>query len=319
MASSNSDADIRLKATLDAGEVQTELQKIGQDATTSLDGAARSADGLASSMGKVAEKTKLSTQQIVSLGVSMAGMGLKLGASVLESRGRGTQARYLETAGSLAMQGAQTGSMIGGPWGAVAGAAAGAGAGLGIAHFDNITDANKREQALQELGAANASALDKFHAFRDAANESSQFYSRLSDETLTAADRQQMLTQRMIAFERQAEALLGTLRSEDLQRDGKQFADTMRDYAEVLKEVDKAAGAARMLGKDAGKDKPAGSAMSRLGDFDALQKMGITVGGGSGVMATIATLQEQGNSIMANQLLELQTFNRRGVSPATYA
>ena len=35
MASSNSDADIKLKATLDSSEVTTGLQKIGQDASIS--------------------------------------------------------------------------------------------------------------------------------------------------------------------------------------------------------------------------------------------------------------------------------------------
>jgi len=318
MASSkNSDADIRLSATLDSAEVQQELQQIGQDASSSLDGAARSADGLSSSMEKVAEKTKMSREQVVSMSVAMAGMGLQLGASVLESRGQSTGARYLQGAGQMAMTGAAAMAPIG-PYGAAVGAAGGAAIGAGQTFFDLRSEENAREEALAELGEANAGALEKFHELRDAANEASDFYGRLADTTLSASERQNMLSGRMAEFERQAESLLDALRTDELQQDGKAFAETMQRYTAALKEVDKAATAAQMLGEDGMAEGKTGSAGSRLGDFDALQRMGITVGGGSGVANSLATLTEKGNRILEDSLRELRMLNEGGMT-AHYA
>ncbi len=309
-SSKNSDADIRLSATLDSTDVQQELQQIGQSASSSLDGAARSAEGLSTSMEKVAEKTKLSHQRITSMSVAMAGMGLQLGASVLESRGMSIGARYLQGSGQMAMTGAAAMAPIG-PYGAAVGAAGGAAIGAGKTFFDLRSEDNAREKA-------NAGALEKFHDLRDAANEAREFYGRLADATLSASDRQNLLSGRMAEFERQAESLLDALRTDDLQRDGKAFAETMQQYIAALKEVDKAASAAQVFGEDGMSESKTGSAGSRLGDFDALQRMGITVGGGSGAANSLATLTEKGNRILEDSLQELRMLNEGGMT-ACYA
>lgn len=309
MASSDSDADIKLKATLDSSEVTTGLQKIGQDASTSIDAAAKSGDKLAKSLDDVGKSAKVSTQQITSMAVAMSGMAMRLGSSVLESRGMSTGARYLGDAGQMAMTGAAAMAPLG-PLAAGVGALGGAAIGAGKSYFDQQTEAAKREEAAAELEAANEKALASFDTLRAAANESAEFYVRLGDESLSAEQRQAALSERIREFGAAAEEIRGKLESDELQRDGKAFAETMRDYAQALKQVDQATAAQRAL------DKPGGQADAGEGRADTLADALTRIGGGvggAGGMSDLASIQREGIGVAREQLGVLREIKSEGL------
>jgi len=311
MASSKSDADIRLKATLDTAEVQRELQDVGRDAGRSLDAASLSGDKLARSLDKVGDAAKMSAQQITRIAVGLSGMAMQLGASVLESRGMSTEARYLQGAGQMAMQGAQLGAYAMGPKGMVIGAAAGAGVGAGKTFFDIQSDEKKHEQALTDLAAGNREALTKFEDLRAAQNESAEFYARVASDALSASEKTEALTRRMEEFADEAETLRQALDSDELQRDGKGFAETMQAYAAALREVDKARGAARAI-DDTGDKAGAMIGGRDVRDYaDALTRIGGSIGGGD--VGGVAGIQREGVDIAKQQLRVLESINNTGV------
>lgn len=263
---------------------------------------------MADSLDKVGSSAKISARQITSMAVAMSGMAMRLGASVLESRGMSTGARYLEGAGQMAMAGAAAMAPLG-PQAAVVGAVGGAAIGAGKTYFDIQSEEAAREAKLAELETANETALQKFEALRAAAQESGDFYKLIGDESLDAARKQEMLAERMREFQARADELRASLDADELQRDGKAFAERMREYADALKEVDKAGAAADALAKDKPAEK-AGSGMSLLGDADALQKMGIMVGGGGGIANTMMTVVQNIDKRLEESVAELREISK---------
>lgn len=310
MASSDSDADIKLRATLDSSEVTTGLQKIGQDASASIDAAAKSGDKLAKSLEDVGRSAKVSAQQITSMAVAMSGMAMQLGASVLESRGMSTAGRYLQGAGQMGAQGAAALAPLG-PQAAVFGAIGGAAIGAGKTYFDLQNEEQKKEAAAAELEAANEKALASFEQLRGAANESAEFYARLGDESLSAEQRQAALSERIREFGAAAEEIRGKLESDELQRDGKAFAETMREYAQALKQVDQATAAQRALDKAAGKADAEGDGRAET-LADALTRIGGGVGGAGG-MTDLASIQREGIGVAREQLGVLREIKSEGL------
>ena len=310
MANSNSDADIKLKATLDSSEVTTGLQKIGQDASTSIDAAAESGSKLGKSLDEVGKSAKVSAQQITSMAVAMSGMAMRLGSSVLESRGMSTGARYLSDAGQMGMQGAAAMAPLG-PHAAVVGAIGGAAIGAGKSYFDQQAEAQKKEEAAAELEAANEKAMASFEQLRDAANESADFYAKIGDESVSAEEKQAALSERIRAFGAVAEDIKAKLGSDELQRDGKGFAETMREYAQALKQVDAATAAQRALAKDAAKAGTDGEGRTDTLS-DALTRIGGGVAGAGGTN-DLASIQREGIGIARDQLGVLREIKGEGL------
>lgn len=309
MASSDSDADIKLKATLDSSEVTAGLQKIGQDASTSIDAAAQSGDKLAKSLDDVGKSAKVSAQQITTMAVAMSGMAMQLGASVLESRGMSTAGRFLQGAGQMGAQGAAALAPLG-PQAAVVGAIGGAAIGAGKTYFDLQSEEQKKEAAAAELEASNEKAFASFEQLRGAAKESAEFYARLADESMSAEQRQAALSERIREFGAAAEEIKGRLGSDELQRDGKAFAETMRDYAQALKQVDQATAAQRSL------DKPGGQADAGEGRADTLADALTRIGGGvggAGGMSDLASIQREGIGVAREQLGVLREIKQEGM------
>lgn len=304
------DSDIKLKATLDAAEVQQGLQQIGRDATTAIDAAGRSASKMAENLEKVGVASKVSAQQITSMAVAMSGMAMRLGSSVLESRGMSTQARYLGDAGQMAMTGAAAMAPLG-PLAAGVGALGGAAIGAGKSYFDQQNEAAKREEAAAELEAANEKALASFDSLRAAANESAEFYARLGDESMGAEQRQAALSERIREFGAAAEEIKGKLESDELQRDGKAFAETMREYAQALKQVDQATAAQRAFDKVGGKADAEGEGRAET-LADALTRIGGGVGG-AGAMTDLASIQREGIGVAREQLGVLREIKSEGL------
>lgn len=305
----SSDADIKLKATLDSSDVTTGLRQIGQEAPRSLDSAASSGTRLAKSLDAVGHSAKASSQQITSMAVAMSGMAMRLGASVLESRGQSTAARYVEGAGAMAMQGAATLAPLG-PQAAAAGALGGAAIGAVKTYFDLETEAKAREEALEATAAANDKALASFERLRASQNETADFYARIADDSMDAAQKQAALADRMKQFAAAAEELRGKLKSDEVQRDGKAFAETMREYAAALKQVDQATATQREIAQ-AGRDMDdAGTGRSETLS-DALTRIGGSVGGGG--MGDIAGIQREGVNVAREQLGVLREIKSEGL------
>ena len=316
MASSDSDADIKLRATLDSSEVTTGLQKIGQDASASIDAAAKSGDKLAKSLDDVGKSAKVSAQQLGQMSLAMASMAIDVAGSVAESRGYNKLAGYLKStaAGAAAGFAATAPLATTGPagWAAIAGATVlGAGAG---AYKENVKQkgiAKSEEQAAADLEAANEKALSSFDQLRGAANESAEFYARLGDESMGAEQRQAALSERIREFGAAAEEIKGKLESDELQRDGKAFAETMREYAQALKQVDQATAAQRALDKVGGKADADGDGRAET-LADALTRIGGGVGGAGG-MTDLASIQREGIGVAREQLGVLREIKSEGL------
>jgi hypothetical protein len=193
----------------------------------------------------------------------------------------------------------------------VVGAVGGAVIGTAINYYDR--DAAKTQALADSLGVeiASENSHKGFETQRAQANESKSFYQKLEDESLSAADAQAALSERIAKFGDEAQALKMKLMGSDLQRDTTGFAETMREYANALKQVDQATSAQRALGKDSASEGANGT--GRIETLsDALTRIGGGVAG-SGGMSDLAGIQREGIGIARDQLGVLREIKSEGL------
>lgn len=289
------DSEIKIKATLDLAEAKASLSTLGREVDSSMSTAANGAQKLGKSLDQVATSAKLSAQQIGQIAIGFSGMGIKLAATVAEAQGYHKAAGYLSAAGTGAVQGATMGAPLG-PKGMAAGAVIGAGAASVGHYFNEESKARAEEDARQKAVLGNADMIAQFDELRQAADDSAAFLKRMGDETVSTSERQAQLTGRMAEFSAAAEDLREKLRTEEVLEDGAKFQKMMKEYARLMGEVSKMKGI-DLTNADGAKG---GGGLSALaGDYDSMQRLGITVGGSGGVAGTLASLSEK-----ANQYLE---------------
>lgn len=289
------DSEIKIKATLDLAEAKASLSTLGREVDASMSTAANGAQKLGKSLDQVATSAKLSAQQIGQIAIGFSGMGFRLAATVAEAQGYSKAAGYLSAIGMGAVHGAALGVGMG-PVGIAAGAVVGGGtAGIGQ-YFNNEAKARAEEDARQKAVLGNADMIDQFDELRQAADDSAAFLKRMGDETVSTSERQAQLTGRMAEFSAAAEDLRAKLRTEEVLDDGAKFQKMMKEYARLMGEVSKMKGI-DLTNADGAKG--GGGIGALAGDYDSMQRLGITVAGGGGVAGTLASLSEK-----ANQYLE---------------
>lgn len=306
------DKDLKVRATLDAQSLTSDLQRIGNDMDAALDKATASADKLGSSLSKVEQSAKLTAGQIRSMAAAFSGMALQVGGAYLEARGQDSAAGYLKAAGSGALQGAATGGMAFGAPGAVAGAGIGAVAGAGSEYFRQEARARQAEESLQELARSNVKALAEYERLKTAADESSAFFRRMGDETLTLGERTQQLNERMRAYRSTADELRSTLSDSGIQRDGKAFAETLREYARIGQEISKLESVRSSLAEQPSISSADIDPRVRM-QTGALQRLGIGVGGDE--LNSLAQISREGNTILKSIDNTMRAISVRGNVP----
>ena len=289
------DSDIKIKATLDTGAIGADLQKVGRDVDTSLDKAASSADKLGSSLAQVGSAAKLSAEQITGITLSLSGMALTLGGSYLQSRGQDVAAGYLKSAGAMAMQGSSALAPLG-PQAAAIGAGVGGAAGLGMEYFNRRSQARAEEERLAAVGEGNAEALKEYERLKAAGDESAEFFSRMGDEAVSASQKQQELTDRMVEFRGRANELRETLGRNEIQRDAKQFAASLREYNRVTQEISKLSAAQDTL--KTGAALPKDGIIDPRGDTQVSSLARLGIGAGGDGLSALANIQREGNGYL---------------------
>lgn len=296
--------DVKIKAVLDAGEVASGLQKLGGDLDTSLDRAAGGAKRLADGMKGAADASKATALQVGQVAIGMAGLATRLAASVAEARGYTSAAGYLQSMGSMAVSGAMMASRFG-VKGLVAGAVGGAALGAGMEWFDQRGEEDARAAKEREAAQARSRSVDEYDRLATAGEASAQFFRRMADESVSAADKQRDLAERTRMFAAAADRLREALKSEDVLSDAERFGATMRKYAQATGEL------AKMRAIDLQPDridKGGGTASAERAATDALGRIGGSIGGGAA--DGVAALMRDGNAIARAQLDSLRRIER---------